>query len=281
MKLFVCSSLLIVIIISCILVVSCSKGGGSTPPPPVNPCSGVTISVTGTVTDATGPGATNGSIAVSATGSSNFTFNLNGGTFQTSGTFSNLVKGTYTIVAKDSKGCTGTKQFTVDEANACAGVNIVVNFTSSAAIPCATPATGSVTVTATGSNGFTYSIDGGAFQVSNIFNAVAPGSHTMRVKDTNGCTGSATATVAAAAAGPLFTEVKTMMQNNCVSCHNATQSEGGMNWTVDCNIVANKDRIKARAVDGIPSPMPPTGLLPISERNKITNWINAGGNYSN
>ena len=280
MKLFVCSALLIVIIISCILIISCSKGGGSTPPPP-NPCAGVTIAVTGTITDATGPGATNGSIATTASGSTNFTFNINGGAFQSSGTFSNLVKGTYTVVAKDSKGCTGSKQFTVDEANPCVGVNIVVSSTTSVAIPCATPATGSITVTATGSNGFTYSIDGGAFQGSNIFNAVAPGTHTMRVKDTNGCTGSTNATVASAPAGPLFSEVKTLMQNNCVPCHNNTQSEGGMNWTVDCNIVANKDRIKARAVDGLPSPMPPTGLLPATERAKITNWINAGGNFNN
>lgn len=281
MKFFVCSSLLIVVILSCILIISCSKGGGSTPPPPVNPCAGVTISVTGTVTDATGPGAANGSIAATASGSTNFTFNLNGGAFQASGTFGNLVKGTYTIIAKDSKGCTGSKQFSVDEANPCAGVNIVVTSTTSVAIPCATPATGSITVTASGSNGFTYSIDGGAFQNSNIFNAVTPGDHTMRVKDANGCTGTANATVNSAPAGPLFAAVKTLMDNNCISCHNNTNAQGGMNWTVDCNIVANKDRIKARAVDGIPSSMPPGGLLPASERAKITNWINAGGNFNN
>jgi uncharacterized membrane protein len=53
-----------------------------------------------------------------------------------------------------------------------------------------------------------------------------------------------------------------------------------MNWTVDCNIVANKDRIKARAVDASPSAMPPTGLMPASERQKITDWINAGGKFT-
>ena len=72
-----------------------------------------------------------------------------------------------------------------------------------------------------------------------------------------------------------------MLQNNCVSCHNNTLSEGGMNWTIDCNIVQNKDRIKARAVDGVPSTMPPTGLLPATERQKITDWINAGGKFTN
>ena len=48
-----------------------------------------------------------------------------------------------------------------------------------------------------------------------------------------------------------------------------------MNWKVDCNIVANKDRIKIRAVEQ--GTMPPTGALPQSEKDKITAWINAGG----
>ena len=75
--------------------------------------------------------------------------------------------------------------------------------------------------------------------------------------------------------GPLFTAVKSMMQANCQSCHNGSNANGGKDWTVDCNIVANKARIKARAVDE--GTMPPTGTLPQSEKDKITAWINAGG----
>jgi uncharacterized membrane protein len=75
--------------------------------------------------------------------------------------------------------------------------------------------------------------------------------------------------------GPLFTAVKTLMQANCQSCHNSGNMNGGKDWSVDCNIVANKTRIKARAVDE--GSMPPTGPLPQSEKDKITAWINAGG----
>ena len=75
--------------------------------------------------------------------------------------------------------------------------------------------------------------------------------------------------------GPLFTAVKNMMQANCQSCHNNSIANGGMNWAVDCNIVANKGRIKIRAVEQ--GTMPPTGALPQSEKDKITAWINAGG----
>lgn len=79
-------------------------------------------------------------------------------------------------------------------------------------------------------------------------------------------------------AGPLYTAVKTLMAANCQSCHNNTIANGGMNWTVDCNIVINKTRIKARAVDE--GTMPPTGSLPQADKNKITDWINAGGKFT-
>ena len=52
-----------------------------------------------------------------------------------------------------------------------------------------------------------------------------------------------------------------------------------MNFQVECNIVINKDRIKIRAVDE--ATMPQTGPLPQAEKDIISNWINAGGKYSN
>jgi len=91
---------------------------------------------------------------------------------------------------------------------------------------------------------------------------------------------SASANVNTLTAVPLFQAVRTLLTTNCGGCHNSTVSEGGMNWSVDCNIVNFKDRINARAVSGNPSAMPPTGLLPATERAKITNWINAGGRFS-
>lgn len=75
--------------------------------------------------------------------------------------------------------------------------------------------------------------------------------------------------------GPLFNAVKSLMQANCQSCHNSNNANGNKDWTVDCNIVINKDRIKVRAVDQ--GSMPPTGPLSQSEKDKITAWINAGG----
>ncbi|MEO7923030.1 MAG: hypothetical protein ABIR30_05080 [Chitinophagaceae bacterium] len=246
-----------------------------------NPCAGITIVVTGTITHPSAPGATNGSIVASATGSTGFTYNINGGVFQASGTFNNLGAGVYIIVAKDLNGCTGTNSFTLTPPNPCAGVNIIVSITPTANIPCQLPNTGAIAASASGGNGvYTYSLNGGAFQSSGTFSNLPAGNYTVTAKDGNTCTGSGSDVVSNAPAGPLFTQVRTVLQNNCVPCHNNVQQEGGMNWTIDCNIVTFKDRIQARAVNGNPSPMPPTGLLPISERQKITNWINAGGRYS-
>jgi hypothetical protein len=266
-------------VISGVLIIkSCSKKNDSGNNPP-DPCAGVTIVVSGTVTNSSTAGATDGAISATATGGSGFTFSVNNGPFQSSGTFSGLTAGTYSITAKNSNNCTATKQFTVTTGNLCAGITININATTASNSPCQAP-NGSISATATGSTGFTYSIDGTYYQATGDFNNLASGTYTVSAKDVNGCSASKNVTIANTSAGPLFTAVRTLLQNNCVSCHNNTQSEGGMNWSVDCNIINNQDRVKARAVDNNPSSMPPTGPLSQSDKNKITDWINAGGRYS-
>ncbi|MBC7848575.1 MAG: hypothetical protein H7Y31_02510 [Chitinophagaceae bacterium] len=260
------------------ILYACSKGGGSSPAP--NPCAGVTISVTGTVTDA-GTGLSNGSIAAASTGGSGaMTYSIDGGTFGASSTFNNLAKGAHTVTAKDNKGCTGSKAFTVGETNACAGVNITLTGAATNSDPCAP--SGVITATAAGSTGFTYSLGAGAFQASNVFMNIAPGNYTLNVKNAAGCGANSPVTVGAVAAGVLFTAAKGVVQNNCATagCHSGAAPQGGINFSVDCNIVINKDRIKARAIDGVPSIMPPTGALPQADRDKLTAWINAGGRFT-
>ena len=115
-----------------------------------------------------------------------------------------------------------------------------------------------------------------------MFSNLATGNYTITAKDANGCTGvSAVTAISNLPAGNLFAAVRTLVQNNCVPCHSGTVANGGMNFSVDCNIVNNKARIKARAVDANPSAMPQGGLLPAAERQKITDWVNAGGKFTN
>lgn len=272
---------IVIIFFMMVTIYSCSKGGGSGPAP--DPCAGITILVSGTVANPTIAGGNNGSITATASGSTGITFSINGTSFQSSGTFSGLVAGSYTIIAKNGSGCSGSAVFTLTDppGGSCAGVTISVTGATTASTPCES-ANGKITVTASGGTGlFTYSLNGGTFQPSNIFTSLAAGNYVITARDANGCTGNGNATVADLPAGPLFSAVKSLVQTNCVSCHNNTVANGGMNWTIDCNLVTFKDRIKARAVDGNPSPMPEGGLLPASERQKITDWINAGGKFTN
>jgi large repetitive protein len=244
-----------------------------------------TITVTSTTVPSAGPTATNGSITITASngGQTPYTYSLNGGAFQPAGivTFSNLLAGNYTIVSKDFNGCLS------------ASTPVVVSF-----VPCPTITlsnaivgsdkctnnTGRITVTATGSTGFTYTKDGGTtYQASNIFNSLATGNFTVGVKDANGCVSSVATTVPVAAAGPLFASVKALMTANCAfaGCHAGVNPPGTHDFTVDCTIVTQSARIKLRAVDANPSVMPPTGSLSTVDKQKITDWINAGGQHSN
>jgi len=161
----------------------------------------------------------------------------------------------------------------------CVGKTIAISTATTNSANCAN--TGGITVTATGSTGFTYKLNaGGAYQASNAFSNVAAGTHTVFAKDGDGCEQSASVTVASAGqAGPLYTAVRNLMTGTCQPCHNNSIQNGGMNWQVDCNIVANKARIKARAVDE--SSMPPGAPLSAADKKKITDWITAGGEYTN
>jgi uncharacterized membrane protein len=72
--------------------------------------------------------------------------------------------------------------------------------------------------------------------------------------------------------------VRNLVSSKCVKCHNNVFANGGMNFSIECNIVSNKARIKIRAVDE--GSMPPTGTLPLADKTTITNWFNAGGKYT-
>ena len=159
----------------------------------------------------------------------------------------------------------------------CAGKTITVT----GAVTVGNSCSGSkVSVSASGSTSFTFSIDGGSFGASSDFSNVAVGDHTISVKDGAGCTQSAKVTVTQAAAGPFFAAVKTLIQAQCVSCHSGAGASAGKDWNNDCLVIANKDLIKQRTIDGTPTFMPQGGKLSAADMKIITDWVNAGGRYS-
>lgn len=241
-----------------------------------NACSGVTIKVTATKTDPTN--GANGSINASATGSTGLTYSLNNSTYQANGSFSGLAAGTYTVTAKNANGCTGSANITLTAANTdpCAGKTITLTSAVIGASKCGTnTSNGSITITASGSTGFTYNINGGAYQSGNSFNNLAPGTYTIGANDAAGCAKTASVTVDNMVAGPLFLEVKNIMLTKCGTCH-TTSSSGGVNFTNDCEIVSRWSRIQTTTTNGS---MPPGTPLTAAEKLKIANWVNAGHTY--
>jgi len=252
-----------------------------------NPCAGITVVVTATTVNPS-TGQSNGSITASATGGTGFTYSLNNAAFQASGTFTNLAAGTYTVTAKNSNGCLGSTQVTLTATNPCNSINIVITTAVVNTTPCVTPANnGKITVTATGSTGFTYNINGGAYQASNVFANLNAGNYVMGVKDANGCTKTQTATVAVIASGPLFAQVRNLVSTRCngSGCHIGTgNNAAGYNFDSDCNVVSKWSQINNTSVLYAPGwvkmPKNPQPLLTTAEKAIITNWINAGHRYS-
>jgi hypothetical protein len=80
--------------------------------------------------------------------------------------------------------------------------------------------------------------------------------------------------------GPLFTAARNMMQTNCIlsGCHADIQPPF---FSDPCVIITNRFLIKDGAVDASPSVMPPTGPLPAADKQKIIEWLNAGGKFNN
>jgi hypothetical protein len=260
-------------------ILSCTKESKT---PSADLCAGKTIVVTGVATVASAVATSDGTITVAASGGvAPYTFSKNGGSsFQTSASYNNLNPGNYTIVAKDANNCTGTSGTITVAFAGCPDITISTTIVNSD--KCSN--TGSVSITATGSTGLLYNINNGTYQTSNVFGSLATGTYTIGVKDAGGCVKTGSATVGAAAAGPNFLNVKAILAANCAlsGCHAGPSPQNGINFADDCTIVSQNLRIKARAVDGNPSFMPPTGTnLSAGDQQKITDWINAGGQYGN
>ncbi|MGW8122919.1 hypothetical protein ACV07N_09685 [Roseivirga echinicomitans] len=112
-------ALIIVLIIS-----ACGGGGGDETP---DPCATPIVLTVSSQQKAT-PGKSDGSVTISASGSNGgLEYKIGGGSFQSASTFSGLAAGTYTVSAKDSKGCTASISVTITEST---GGSTIPSFSS-------------------------------------------------------------------------------------------------------------------------------------------------------
>jgi hypothetical protein len=155
----------------------------------------------------------------------------------------------------------------------CASKNIIVNTTVKNASPCQN--NGEVLITASGSSGFTYQINGGNFTSNSEVKDLAAGNYTLVVKDADGCTKNTTFIITeSGTAGPLFTNVKALVSQKCAisGCHASNGAVPNI-FNTDCKIVERGQMMKTKAVDGY------MGGLTEDEKKVITDWLGNGGRF--
>jgi gliding motility-associated-like protein len=133
-------------------------------------------------------GSNTGSVTVAGSGgTAPYVYKSGSGSFQTSGTFTNLTSGAFTITVSDANLCTFDITGFITQPLAALQLSGVttVNTTCSGSI------NGSITVSASGGTSpYMFSINGGAYQVSGTFNGLAAGPYTISVMDASVCTAS-------------------------------------------------------------------------------------------
>ena len=175
-----------------------------------------TLAVTATSTPTSCTGVNNGVITVTPPNTTPpYQYSLNAGPYQASNVFSNLAAGSYTISVQDAGGCSGTTTVVVTS-----GAGIAATATSTPTT-CQGAINGTITVTPTSGTGpYQYSIDGSAYQASNIFNGVSAATHYIVVKDANGCTSNNIAVTVGSGAPLTGTAAST--PTSCTGVNNGT-----------------------------------------------------------
>lgn len=140
------------------------------------------LDFTYTFSNVTCNGLDNGTITVIATGEVEpYTYKLFDGEYQTSNVFENLSPNLYTVWVKSANGIEINKTVNITEPD-------VLDFTYVVTNPTSPSSNGTITVTATGgTQPYTYQLNSGTFYNNNELNAPT-GTHSVTVKDNNGCT---------------------------------------------------------------------------------------------
>ena len=165
-----------------------------------------------------------------------------------------------------------------DTPDPCLGANFNIQVLKTEAIGSSN--NGSISITNPTGDTISYSLNSGAFQPSPTFTNLSPGNYIITIKNQKGCTDTAQTTILNY--GLKYALVKQLVLGYCGPCHLNGTFNGSKNFDFDAGIVSSWDRIKARAVDNIPTRMPesPNAALTAVDKQKITDWINAGHRQS-
>lgn len=126
-------------------------------------------------------GGSDGSVTISgAGGTAPYKYSIDGGAFQSSGTFGSLSAGDHNITLKDASGC--LKNLTVKITQP--WIPLTAKILAQTNVPCSDGSGGSVTVEGWGGVlPYLYSFEGGEFQSSGTFGSLKAGTYTITVRD--------------------------------------------------------------------------------------------------
>jgi gliding motility-associated-like protein len=173
-----------------------------------------------TFTDATCASGNDGSITVVATGGTGtLTYTIaSGGTSNSTGIFTGLGAGSYTVSVTDAAGCPNVNSLPITISSPAAlslGAPTITDVT------CFGGANGGITIVGTGGTGtLTYTISpGGTSNTNGIFTGLAAGSYTISVTDANGCTPAVLSGITISQPATIALGAPTKED---VTCHNGT-----------------------------------------------------------
>ena len=148
---------------------------------------------------------TTGTITITAPTGTNLTYSIDGTTYtNTNGIFTGVSPGNYSVTVRNILGCISPATSVTVTAQPLTPAAPTVSVTSQ---PSCTLATGTITVTSPMGTGLTYSINGTTYtNTTGSFTGVAAGTYSVTVRNSSGCTSTATSvTVNAQPATPVLT----------------------------------------------------------------------------
>ncbi|NJN77362.1 MAG: hypothetical protein HC803_02755, partial [Saprospiraceae bacterium] len=205
----------------------------------------------------------NGSIIISATGSTTLQYSINGGTtWQTSNSFTGLSGGTYQI--RISNASDTSCMVTAPNVTLIDKVAPVISNVASANPSNCGVTDGSITISATSGQGSVeYSIDGGVtYQPSNVFSGLTAGTYQIRVRNIDGtCVVSAANVTLVAPQLPVINSVASANPLNCGST-NGTITVNATGTSIEYSINSGASWQTSNSFTGLGS-----GTYNISVRN--------------
>jgi len=188
-------------------------------------------------------GTSTGTITATGTkGVGAYQYTLNGGTPQSSGFFINLAAGTYIISLTDAGGCSKTSTVVISEP----ATGVALSSAAPVNVACKGGSTGSVTLTASGGTGPTYTYHLGTFtNTTGVFTGLVAGSYAASVTDVNGCAVTLSSPVvisepATALSSTITTQQKVKCKGSPTGLVTLTATGGtGPTYTYTLNAVTN------------------------------------------